>query len=453
MNTNRFLLIFSLGLLILLALIWDLSAATGPVRAFMDTAVTPTPGTDDSGIPSSRELDPISQFFTGGRTQPQVVATPDSPDSEAIANGDFEHGQDGSWQEYSNYGWDLIRHKDYLPVSPRSGSWAAWLGGDFDHISSISQKVTIPGEVSALTYWNWIASEDSCGFDFGGVLIDNNIVQEIELCEENNTGRWVKRKVDLRAYAGQTVTIIIRAETDDMLNSNYFIDDVTLDTIPISDSSAYLPVILKNFGAVECRYDDGTLHEYFPFESPYISHAVQIDGKISSNSEWSQAVCMDLRLHEGVDPDSPNVHRARWWVQNDGQFAYYLARVPKNLPIAGVAVDYFWPEYTGTWAHSDGVFVNIQGEYQDMANWDENRFYQDIELTPPGTIDAEAAASQDTDFYWLEIKKDLNSGDQYDWAVAPGQTVGHNPEDSFLFALIFQEGYFTRSLQMHIGAP
>ena len=99
------------------------------------------------------------------------------------------------------------------------------------------------------------------------------------------------------------------------------------------------------------------------------------------------------------------------------------------------------------------MFVNIQGEYQDLANWDETTFYEDVKLTPPGTIDAEAAASSDTDFYWLEIKKDLNSGDRYDWAVAPGQTVGHNPEDSFLFALIFQEGYFTRSLQMHIGAP
>lgn len=222
---------------------------------------------------------------------------------------------------------------------------------------------------------------------------------------------------------------------------------------PDSDSFIYLPVTLNKFRIDDCQYDDGTLREYFPFQSPYISHAVQIDGKISSNSEWSQAVCMDLRIHEGVDPDSPNVRRAHWWVQNDGQFAYYLARVPKNLSPVGVAVHYFWPEYTGTWAHSDGVYVNIQGEYLDLANWDEEYFYEDVELTPPGTIDVEAAASQDMDFYWFEIKKDLNSGDQYDWAVAPGQTVGHNPLDSFLFALIFEEGFFTRSLQMHIGEP
>ena len=313
----------------------------------------------------------------------------------------------------------------------------------------------MPGEASTLSYWNWIASEDVCGddYDIGSVRINGTIVQEIELCEANNTGGWVKRNVDVSAYAGQTVTIQIRVETDDSLNSNFFVDDVTLDTIATSDSFAYLPITLNNFGTYECRYDDGTPREYFPFGSPYISHAVQIDGKISSNSEWSQAVCIDLRMHEGVDPYSPNVLRARWWVQNDGQFAYYLARVPKDLPITGVAVDYFWPEYTGTWAHSDAVYVNIQGEYQDWANWDETTFYEDVKLTPPGTIDAEAAASSDADYYWLEIKKELNSGDIYDWAVAPGQTVGHNPEDSFLFALIFQEGYYTRSLQMHIGAP
>ena len=411
MNTKRFVLIFSLGLLLVLSLILALSATFGPVLAFIDTAVTHTPGTDGSEASGSSEFDAISRYVTDGQSQPQIEIAPESSNSQAIANGYFESGQDGSWQEYSNYGWDIIRHEVSLPLSPHRGSWAAWLGGDFDHISFISQEVTIPGGVSTLSYCNWIASEDSGGYDIGSVLINDTIVQVIELCEANNTGLWVKRNVDLSAYVGQKVTIQIRVETDGSLNSNFFVDDMTLDTIPTSDYFTFLPITLNKFGTYECRHDDGTLREYFPFESPFISHAVQIDGKISSNSEWSEAVCMDLRMHEGVDPDSPNVHRARWWVQNDGQFAYYLARVPKNLPIAGVAVDYFWPEYTGTWAHSDAVFVNIEGEYQDLANWDETTFYEDVKLTPPGTIDAEAAASSDTDFYWLEIKKDLNSGD------------------------------------------
>ena len=80
---------------------------------------------------------------------------------------------------------------------------------------------------SALAYWHWIASEDLCGYDFGGVLINSTVVDVYDLCSSTNTGGWVKHVVNLSAYAGQSVSLQIRAETDDSLNSNLFVDDVS----------------------------------------------------------------------------------------------------------------------------------------------------------------------------------------------------------------------------------
>jgi hypothetical protein len=74
----------------------------------------------------------------------------------------------------------------------------------------------------------WIASEDYCGYDFGGVMVDNTVVDQFDLCSNTDTSGWVRRTVDLGAYAGQNVALQIRAETDDLYNSNLFVDDVAL---------------------------------------------------------------------------------------------------------------------------------------------------------------------------------------------------------------------------------
>lgn len=200
----------------------------------------------------------------------------------------------------------------------------------------------------------------------------------------------------------------------------------------------------------ECQDDDGKA-DYIQFDSPFTSQKVLIDGQISSDSEWATAFCVDMRHYEWGDIQNGRVLRARWWVQNDDEFIYYLVRVVKDADLAGVAADYFWPSYTGTWAHSDGVYVNIGGSYQDLSNWDESNWYSDDELTPPGGSDVEAMVSDDNAFYWFEIKKALNSGDSYDWVLEPGQVIGYSPSDSFLFALIREDSFYSRNLQMRLG--
>jgi hypothetical protein len=154
--------------------------------------------------------------------------TTGSPPSNGIVNGDFETGSTG-WTEYSYQGWSIILNSGFPgSVTPHSGSWVAWLGGDDDEIAYIQQQVTISAGAPYLSYYHWIASEDFCGYDFGEVLINGILVNDYSLCSDNNTGGWVKHSVNLSAYAGQSVTLRIGVETDSAFNSNLFIDDVSL---------------------------------------------------------------------------------------------------------------------------------------------------------------------------------------------------------------------------------
>ena len=160
-----------------------------------------------------------------------VHEEPPPPPVNVLVNGNFEQGPGVGWGEYSTHGWPLVMSTAQLPTSvpPHSGSWAVWLGGDYDEVAYIYQQATVPASNPLLTFYYWIDSEDFCGYDFGGVIINNAVVVDLfDLCTSTNTGGWVARTVNLGAYANQSINIQIRAETDNSLNSNLFVDDVAL---------------------------------------------------------------------------------------------------------------------------------------------------------------------------------------------------------------------------------
>ncbi len=148
-----------------------------------------------------------------------------------LVNGNFESGATG-WTQYSSNGYQLILNTGFPgTITPHSGVYAVWLGGDYNEISSIQQQLTLDPATPYLAYWHWIASaETTCGNDFGGVMVNGAWLDKYNLCESTNTGGWVKHVVNLSAYAGQTITFQIRGEADAALNSNLFIDDVALQS-------------------------------------------------------------------------------------------------------------------------------------------------------------------------------------------------------------------------------
>ncbi|MBN1872995.1 MAG: S8 family serine peptidase [Anaerolineae bacterium] len=162
----------------------------------------------------------------GAWSTPQTVTVP-FPDP--IRNGNFESGVDGSWAEESSTGYDLI--VNYYPegLLPHSGQWLAWLGGNFNEVSTIGQQVTIPETRKTLSFWYVSGTRDACGKDFAYVIVGDTVLHTFNLCFSESTKTWQSFSVDVSAYAGQTVDIQFHVETDDTENSNFFIDDVTLE--------------------------------------------------------------------------------------------------------------------------------------------------------------------------------------------------------------------------------
>jgi hypothetical protein len=60
------------------------------------------------------------------------------------------------------------------------------------------------------------------------VFVNGATLYTWQLCQATNTRGWVALDLSLEAYNGQTITLMVSALTDDEVNSNLFIDDVSL---------------------------------------------------------------------------------------------------------------------------------------------------------------------------------------------------------------------------------
>ncbi|HJS30061.1 MAG TPA: hypothetical protein VJ768_10590, partial [Anaerolineales bacterium] len=173
------------------------------------------------------------------QTMPPVLPTPTPFPAIPIANPGFEDGQTG-WTQFPD---GMIINSGFPPgVTPHSGSWAAWLGGDNNGTWWLIQEtsVTVPAAAPYLAYWHWIDSEDVCGgfpHDYARVWVDGAFVDDYELCSGNNTSGWELHVVDLTAYSGQLVELSFNVATYSDLISNLFVDDVAFQSSPGAGSS------------------------------------------------------------------------------------------------------------------------------------------------------------------------------------------------------------------------
>jgi hypothetical protein len=159
---------------------------------------SPTPTNITDFLPLANKPKPPTPTRTPTRTS--------TPTPALFPNGDFEQGS-VICQEYSSIGWPVIVQQFPPGVTAYNGTWAAWLGGDYNETTYIQQQVLVPSDHPYMSYWHWIASADICGYDVGGVLVKGTVVEAYWLCYDNNTNRWVQRVIDLRDYSGQTVSI------------------------------------------------------------------------------------------------------------------------------------------------------------------------------------------------------------------------------------------------------
>jgi len=194
--------------------------------------------------------------------------------------------------------------------------------------------------------------------------------------------------------------------------------------------------------------------ETVEIESSWLRNRVTLDGEMTTAQEWSDAVSVDLTLLE--KHIGPATIPSRWWVKNDAEWLYLLARVPvAELEAYAAYIDYFWPyPYVGLWEHSDFGWVDQDDDTWDAYGWDEVRWYDDTLASPPGENNVEGAASKDGTYYWFEFRKALNSGDGYDWSWAPGETVGTGQTGDLLLGIYDKTvpTYFEEYILLHLAS-
>jgi hypothetical protein len=148
--------------------------------------------------------------------------------TSAVINGDFEQGKWVGWSESaSRHGGVVVPVAPY-GVTPHSGNWIAWLGDEPYERAEIYQTDLFISTPTRLRLWYWSGSEDACGYDYGRMTVNNEIVHVWNLCYDTNTYGWTPLEIDLNAYNGQTIILSIEVSTDGSYYSGLLIDDVSL---------------------------------------------------------------------------------------------------------------------------------------------------------------------------------------------------------------------------------
>ncbi len=182
--------------------------------------------------------------FTDQMHLPLIVQNPTGTCSncgELLHNGGFESGST-DWVEV---GVDIIDHRSYpnLPAMPYSGDWLAWLGGRNYASDTLYQDFQVPAGASSaqLSYMLQVGTAEVGGvYDYlyvrlrttGGSLVR-------DLGSFNNTflpaNQWTSREItfsDLGAHQGEILRLSFEATTDGSAITSFYLDNVSLKTIP-----------------------------------------------------------------------------------------------------------------------------------------------------------------------------------------------------------------------------
>jgi hypothetical protein len=169
---------------------------------------------------------PTNPIFLPFITYSQGAGPGHNPGNDFI-NAGFEDGLAG-WEFVSGRGGSDIPSTE----QQHTGLYSAKLGGEHYWGASVAQTVTVPSDRPVLVYWTWISSQElECegAYDFYTVSVNGGVVFEQGLCEAISTQGWEQRTLDLSAFAGQDVYLKIRFESDSVLLSDFFIDDLAFD--------------------------------------------------------------------------------------------------------------------------------------------------------------------------------------------------------------------------------
>jgi len=169
---------------------------------------------------------PVTPAAAAPATAPSAAAacTP----AQAVTNGGFESGT-SPWSQSST---TVITSRS--GQTAHGGSSFAWLDGTGGtHTDTLTQSVTIPAGCSSATLSFWLhidtaETTSSVAYDKLTAKIGSSTLATYSNLDKN-TG-YVKKSLDVSAFAGQTVSLAFTGTEDSSLQSSFVLDDLALDT-------------------------------------------------------------------------------------------------------------------------------------------------------------------------------------------------------------------------------
>jgi hypothetical protein len=162
------------------------------------------------------------------------------PLANVILDGGFEAGTPNPfWDEGStNFGTPLCTVGTCGTgggTGPRTGSWWAWFGGiNAVETGFVRQTVSLDTGAAELSFWLEIPAASGTGNDFLNVSLGGAVIFSVTDADQASYATYSQVVVDVSAFAGGTHELSFDATVFGGGTTNFFVDDVALDSQPPS---------------------------------------------------------------------------------------------------------------------------------------------------------------------------------------------------------------------------
>jgi subtilisin family serine protease len=166
------------------------------------------------------------------------------PLADVIQDGGFEAGTPNPfWDEGStNFGTPLCTVASCGAgggTGPRTGSWWAWFGGiNAVETGFVRQMVTLDTGAAELSFWLEIPAASGTGNDFLEVSLDGTVIFSVTDADAGDYATYTEVVVDVSAFAGGTYELSFDSSIFGGGTTNFFVDDVALDSQPATSGCA-----------------------------------------------------------------------------------------------------------------------------------------------------------------------------------------------------------------------
>ncbi|MEM8534333.1 MAG: S8 family serine peptidase [Chloroflexota bacterium] len=174
-------------------------------------------GNNPNPTPPGATATPEPTTPPGPTATPEPTTPPDPGAPSSIVNGGFENGV-APWTMSSN----AIRSVERAA----SGSHSIQLGGEDNSTDAVTQRVQVPENGKLRFKWYPESRDMGDRLRVEVQAVDTN--RRGYSSTNNSNSRWHDRELNLSSFAGTTVDITFKAETNDGTPSTFYVDDVTL---------------------------------------------------------------------------------------------------------------------------------------------------------------------------------------------------------------------------------